>query len=217
MELLIAVFGLLFYGIAIAGDKAKSKTYEKKSNDRMSWHNARRDAWLSKVYSVAAVHEAQEYLEDIKSWVGILADAYMKLPSCSGLDKSAVLDIVYKNCARDSHDKRTKRNEYYKCLMWVLAQRGKIKDNWDAEISFIPAFTDREKLMWDIQYEFAMLILQEIRKVAPESRMIFTTPLGMDYEVAAYDAERDISQFRYRIGKMRWLHLTYFKDDLKLY
>ncbi len=211
-EIFIALFGLAYWGTKISNDKAGLKAAERNSRNMIAWHNERKAAWCRKVYSIADVHEARE-IADGKSWVRMLAKAYLQLPSYQGLSENQAMDLIYHELL---HNKKNSR-EYDKCLMWVLAQRGKILSDWDTSSGFVfcPAYTEKEKLAWDRQYEFAMLILREVRKFAPESRMIFTTPWGHDLEVTAYDAERCLASFRYRVGQIRWLHLTYFDDNLQ--
>lgn len=212
MELLIAVFGLLFYGIAIAGDKSKHREFSRRSEDRITWHNARRDAWTQKVYSAVTWHEAEEFIESQKQWVCLLAQAYIQLPSCRDLTETQAMTIIYD---RLKYNKKNNR-EYRKCLMWIMSQRGSIVSPVDNDIvTFGASFTEREKLAWDMEYEFAMLILSEIRKVSPESRIIYENLEPLEWEKTVYDAERDIDKFRYKPGSLHWLHLTYFDDDLK--
>lgn len=211
-EIFIALFGLIYWGTKISGDRAGQRAADRNIKNRMAWKDERQESWCRKVFSYDAVQEARE-IADGKSWVRMLAQAYLKLPSYQGVSESQAMEMIRYQLVHNKKDNR----EYNKCLMWVLAQRGKILSDWNGSSGFVfmPACTDRQRLEWDRQYEFAMLILQEVRKAAPESRMIFTTPWYTDDKVAVYDAEKHLAAFRYKVGQIRWIHLTYFDDNLQ--
>lgn len=214
MELLIAIAGLIIYGALIGHGKAQEKAFNRNFEERLKLKKSREERWLAKVFDVTKLHEAWEYADDnYASQPYILAQAYAKLPSYADMTEREIEQSIslYRRASKNLRSEV--RNRF---LMWHLAQQGKIECSCDIKLAeFVPAFTEREKREWDRSYEFIMLILGEIRKVAPETRVIFTPPYAANDEETTHDAERDINTIRYRPGELHWLQLSWYNDDLK--
>lgn len=219
MELFIALLGLIFYFCAISGDKAKSRSFDRNFAANKTWFEARRDAFLGKVYRYEDFAEAKEFLFDhTKGQVAeVLEEAYAQLPSYKDIFDGDPFTNYFLGRMKTSGKKyRTRNDETERCVDWLLAKRGRIRQILyrDDGVGFPLGATERMKLEWDREYEFWMLILQEIREVAPEARMIFTLHGDSCHNDGVYDAEKDLATFRYQAGSLCWLQLTGYDDGL---
>lgn len=218
MELFIALLGIIFYLCAVSGDKAKSRAYDRNHAANKDWYEARRDAFLRKVYRYEDYAEAEEFVYDhTKGQVAkVLEEAYAQLPSYKAIFDGDPF-INYFMDRMSTRGKYLSRNdETQRCIDWLLAKKGRVRQiiYTDHGVGFPLGATEKTKLAWDREYEFWMLILREIRKVAPEARMIFTLHGDSSRNSGVYDAEKDLAVFRYKAGCLCWLHLTYYDDGL---
>lgn len=214
MELIIAVIGVLFYSIVIAGGKSSRSAYDRSSSARCDKKKARTDRWLSKVFNVTKTHECWEYTRDHYSEIPrMLAGTYAKLPSYSDMTVDEIERYIrsYRKINKDC-----RRRVEWNFQAWYMASKcGLVECSCDIPLeTFSVAYTEREKRAWDRKYEFVMMLLREIRKTAPETRVVFTPP---HYTVRAdwvYDGERDIDRFRYQSGELHYMQLTWINEDL---
>ena len=220
-ELFVALFGLAYWGTKIAGDKAGLKAADRRYANTKLWYESRRDAWLSKVYRYDDFAGVREFVYDhtLGQVAEMLREVYSQLPSYKDIfDGNPWLNYFGARMGKNAQHISYQDKEPERCIDWLLAKKGRIRQHiyTDDGVSFPYGGTARQKLAWDRQYEFWMRILQEIRKVAPESRLIYTQDLeGPRFDKVAYDAEKDLDKFRHKAGRICWLYLTHYDDNLQ--
>lgn len=213
MELLIAVIGLIIYGALIGHGRAQNKAFNRNFERRWASKDLREKQWLAKVFNVTKTHECWEFTEDHYSEIPhMLAEAYAALPSYSDM---TIEEIERSITSYRKINKDCRNRVEWNFQAWYMSRQGLSAWCFDGALEeFDWAYTEREKKAWDRKYEFVMMLLREIRKTAPETRVVFTQAAYTVSTDFAYDAEKDLPSFRYKRGELHYLQLTWLNDDL---
>ena len=82
-ELLLGLFGSLYYGTKISSEKAALKAYDKSSKARLVWHDERLATWKNQVIDKALQEDLTDFIADPRKYDKVweeVQSVYQQLP-----------------------------------------------------------------------------------------------------------------------------------------
>lgn len=198
-EFFVALFGGIYYASRISADKAIAKRSQQSFEARWAYHENRRALWEAEVYDPALEEDLSYFIADRQNreevWKEV-CEAYLHMPLHGR-------DMIW--CGSDA------------ALDIMLAKRGKVcKQGAIFENNVLCSLPRGEgqcsKEEWDRNFEFWLYIRDELRRNSVNARLIFKPGLFGEDNIA-YDAD-NVKIFHYLAGRLTWLPLTCYNDNL---
>lgn len=236
-EFFIALFGGIYYLNKFLGDKAKSDRYKRNREAVRNYHLKRLFCWIDQVCDRSLEEELMRSIEEAQDhhwakgvgeeiWTEV-RDAYLHMPTRKEfaektLHLSAINSTFFIPKTKKQWEDRIKaqKAERERYLNILLARRGKVRSvslhSGDILDTLYPGSDKYLKGAWDKTFEYWVYIRDELLRNGIGARLIFipvqTADVGR-YPMA-YDVD-DVDKFHYHWGKLTWLPLTNYDDNLQ--